>query len=143
MYHFSAILGNNQCNDAVLYFYCNAINVIYNDKYTLINECFKVRDEKCAAEWRIAENFLNFSLPDCSSFDTDGNFVTARAPVLECPDDFGMFCGSICQPLCAELSLFNDAATIAYEVLNIILHTLSLIGGVITFLACCLRKRKM
>ena len=139
----SVALGNDQCSEAVLQFFCNAINAIDTDNYTLINECSKVRDNECAAEWRIAENFFNASLPDCGSFDTDANFTTARAPVLECPDDFGVFCGSICQPLCDEISIFNDAATDAYEVLNIILHSMSLIGGVVTFLACCLRKRKM
>jgi len=139
----SLLLGNGQCSEAILQFFCNAINIVDNDNYTLIKECLRVRDNECATEWRIAEVFFNVSLPDCNSFDRDANFITTRAPTLSCPDDFGVFCGSLCQPLCAEFSLFNDAATVAYEVLNIILHTLSLIGGVVTFLACCLRKRKM
>ena len=141
----SVALGNDQCSEAILQFFCKATNLIDVDNYTvtLIEGCSQVRDDECAAEWRIAENFFNVSLPDCSSFDTDTNFTTARAPVLGCPDDFGVFCGSICQPLCDEISIFNDAATAAYKILNITFHTMSLIGGVITFLACCLRKKKM
>ena len=137
----SIVLGNSRCNKAVQEFFCDAVTTI--DNFTLIKQCLHVRDDECAAEWRIAEDFFNFSLPDCSSFDKDGNFTTKRAPILSCPDDFGIFCGSLCQPLCAELSLFNDPATVAYRVLNIICHTISVIGGVITILACCLRKRKM
>ena len=143
MHVLSVALGNDQCSEAVLQFFCNAINAIDTDNYTLINECSKVRDDECAAEWRIAENFLNASLPDCGSFDTGANFTTARAPVLGCPDDFGVFCGSICQPLCDEISIFNDATTDAYKVLNITFHIMSLIGGVVTLLACCLRRKKM
>ena len=143
VYHLSFVLRNNQCGQAILQFFCNAINIIDNDNYTLIKECFKMRDNTCAAEWRITENFLESPLPDCSSFNTDANFVTAKAPILECPDDFGIFCGSVCQPLCDEVSLFNDAATYASKVLNVIFHTICIIGGVITLFACCLRKRKM
>lgn len=138
-----AVLGNGQCHKATLQFFCNAINTVNNDNYTLVRECLRIRDDDCAAEWRIAENLFNVSLPDCDSFDNDVNFMTARAPTLNCADEFGIFCGSLCQPLCGEISLFNDAATVIYRVMNIILHTLSLIGGVVTLLACCLHKRKM
>ena len=143
VYHLSFVVANNQCSQAILQFLCNWINIIDDENYNLIKECFKMRDDTCAAEWRIAENLFNFSLPDCSNFNSDGNFVTARAPVLKCPDDYGIFCGSICQPLCDKVSLFNDAATAASKVLNIIFHTICLIGGVVTLFVCCLRKRKM
>ena len=143
VYALSTVLVNSQCGDAILQFFSAAINETNNDNYTLITDCLRIRDDVCAAEWRVAEIFFNVSLPDCSSFDEDANFVTARAPTLSCPDDFGVFCGSLCQPLCDEISIFNDTATTVYEVLNIIFHTMSLIAGIVTLLACCLRKWKM
>ena len=124
-------------------FFFTTINETNGDNYTLITDCLKIRDDICAAEWRLAEILFNASLPDCSSFDKDENFVTARAPTLSCPDDFGVYCGSLCQPLCGEISIYNDTATTVYEVLNIIFHSLSLIAGVVTLLACYLCKRKM
>ena len=143
VYALSTALGNSQCGEAVLQFFFTAINETNGDNYTLITDCLKIRDDICAAEWRVAEILFNASLPDCSSFDEEENFVTARAPTLICPDDFGVYCGSLCQPLCGEISIYNDTATTVYEVLNIIFHSLSLIAGVVTLLACCLRKRKM
>ena len=139
----SLLLGNVQCSEAIAQFFCNAISEADSDSVILINECLIVRDNKCAAEWRIAENFFDVPLPSCDSFNESANFTVARAPVLSCPEDFGIFCGSLCQPLCAEISLFNDVATVAYEVLNIILHTMSVIAGVITLIACCVHRKKM
>ena len=143
VYALSTVIGNSQCGETLLQFFSIAINETNKDNYTLIRDCLRIRDDICAAEWRVAEIFFNASLPDCSSFDEDANFVMARAPTLSCPDDFGVFCGSLCQPLCDEISIFNDTATTVYEVLNIIFHSLSLIAGVVTLLACCLRKWKM
>ena len=133
----SHLLGNVQCSEAFVKFFCSAIN---EDSF---KECLMVRDYICAAEWRIIENFFNVTLISCDSFNYSTDFVFARAPVLSCPEDFDVFCGSLCQPLCAEISLFNDAATVAYEVLNIILHTIFVIAGLITLAICFVHKRKM
>lgn len=143
VYSSSVVIGNGQCGEAILQFFSTAINVTNGDNYTLISDCLKIRDDICTAEWRITEVFFNVSLPDCSSFDKDGDFITGRAPTLSCSDDFGIFCDALCQPLCDDISIFNDTATIIYEVLNIILHSLSLTFGLITFLSCCLHKKKM
>ena len=140
VYGLSVATGNDQCGEAVSQFFCNAVSAVSNDNY---KECLEVRDDKCAAEWRIAENFLDVPLPSCDSFNESAILIIERAPILSCPDDFGIFCGSLCQPLCADISLFDDAATITYEVLNIILHTTSIIAGVVTILACFVRRTKM
>ena len=139
----SHLLGNDQCSEALIQFFCNAINVFDSDDFNLIKECLTLRDNKCAAEWRFVENFFDVLLPSCDSFNRSVNFTLARAPILNCPENFGVFCGSLCLPLCAEISLFNDAATVAYKVLNIILHAMSIIAGVVTLIICCVHKRKM
>ena len=136
----SAVTENDQCSEAVSQFFCNVVGAVDNDIY---KECLEARDDKCAAEWRIIESFFNATLLSCDSFNGSGNFIIERAPKLSCPDDFGIFCGSLCQPLCADISLFDDAATVTYEVLNIILHTTSIIAGVITIIACFMRRTKM
>ena len=140
VYGLSVATGDDQCGEAVSQFFCNVVGAVGNDSY---KECLQVRDDKCAAEWRIAENFLDVPLPSCDSFKESANLTIERAPILSCPDDFGIFCGSLCQPLCADISLFDDTATIAYIVLNIVLHTASIITGVVTILACFVRRTKM
>ena len=101
------------------------------------------RDNECAAEWRMVESFLNIALIDCYSFNDIDNVTLSRAPTLQCPDDYGVFCGSICQPLCSEASLFNDAATTANKIFSIIFHSMAVISGIITLVACFIHRKKM
>ena len=140
-----SITGNSQCSDAILSLFCNAITSS-NDNDTgpiLTADCIKARDNECAAEWRIAEIFLNLSLIDCNSFNDNDNITSSQAPTLQCPDDFAVFCGSICQPLCSQISLFNDAVTTANKILSIMLHGMSILCGIITLVACFCRREKM
>ena len=149
VYYLSVVLENSQCTTDLLNFACSAVKLEINNGYNIDDDiaerCFEVRDNKCAVEWRIAEVFFNTSLPDCESFDDNGNFVTPRTPVLDCPKNFGVFCGSLCQPLCAEfsLSLFNAATTTANKAIHIMLYFISIIGGVITLIACYFHREKM
>ena len=136
----SVVTENDQCSEAVSQFFCNVVGAVDNDIY---KECLKVRDDKCAAEWRIIESFFNATLLSCDSFNGSGNFIIERAPILSCPDDFGILCGSLCQPLCADISLFYDAATVTYELFNIILHSMSIIAGVVTILVSLVHRAKM
>ena len=144
VYELSVALENDKCSDAISKFYCNALNTVNNDaSHDLITECLEVRDDTCAAEWRMVESFLDFTLPSCNNFYGSENFTSEKAPALNCPPDFGVFCGSLCQPLCDEFSLFSEAATVAYKVLNIMFDVMAIIAGVITILACCMHKEKM
>ena len=143
VYELSVVLENGQCSDAISQFYCNAIDAVNDDSHDLITECLQVRDDACAAEWRMAEAFVDLTLPNCDDFYGSENFTSEKAPALSCPPDFGVFCGSLCQPLCDEFSLFSDAATVAYRVLNIMFHVMAIIAGVVTILACYVHKAKM
>ena len=143
------MLENSQCTTDLLNFACNTveleINKTYNTDIDLAERCFEVRDNKCSVEWRIAEVFFNISLPDCESFNENVKFVTSKAPVLDCPDNFVVFCGSLCQPMCTEfsLSLFNAVTITANKAIHIILYFISIIGGVITLIACYFHREKM
>lgn len=143
---FCSITGNRQCSDAIQSLSCAAITSYddgINAALTLTTACTRARDNECAAEWRMVESFLNISLIDCKSFNDSGNITLSRAPNLQCPDDFGTFCGSVCQPLCAEMSLFNDAATTTNRILSIIFHSTSVISGIITLFVCFIHRDKM
>ena len=140
VYNLSVVLENGQCGNTISQFYCNAID---DDTHDLITECLEVRDDTCAAEWRMVESFFDLTLPSCDGFYGVNNFTSEKAQALNCPVDFGIFCGSLCQPLCAEFSLFSDAATVAYKVLKIMFHVMAIIAGVVTILACCVHRKKM
>jgi len=143
VYDFSLITGNSQCNEMVLSLFCNAA-MVYDDMTTSLDEmCVQVRDNECASEWRLVETFFDLTLLNCSSLNKSESISLSRAPTQSCPDHFGVLCGSICLPLCAEFSLFNDGTTIAYEVLNIICHSVSIIAGFIALVACIYHRKKM
>jgi len=145
VYDFSLITGNSQCSEDILSLFCNVITLYGNGdmKTSLDEECVQARDNECAAEWRLVETFLKITLLDCNSLNDTENISLSRASAQNCPDGFGVLCGSICQPLCAEISLFSDAATTTYEVLNIIFHSMSIVSGFVTLVACVYDKKKM
>ena len=145
VYDVSFITGNGLCSKVILSLFCNA-EALYdgcNVTISLDEECVKVRDNECAAEWRIVEILFNLTLLDCNSLNETGNISLSRAPTQTCPDDFGVLCGSICQPLCAEFSLYNDAATTAYAVLNALFQCTSILTGLITIVASIYDRKKM
>jgi len=141
----SSVTRNSQCSTNTLSLFCDIITS-YNDSDSLPSltaDCIRVRDKKCTAEWRIIEAFLNIVLLDCASFNDSEDVSLSRAPLLHCPDNFGVFCGSICQPLCAEISLFSKTATTTYEILTITCCCICIIGGMITLVACCFHRNTM
>ena len=136
----------SSCTRNGLQFFCEAISFLCdgstNISSTLSKECVQTRDNRCAGEWRIVENFLNLSLPDCSSFDEGANLTVSNIPVLPCPDTFGVFCGSLCFPLCGEPVLAEDLADV-YNVMMILLYVINLTGGVITLIASIIKRKTM
>ena len=142
VYDLSLFTANSKCSEAVVSLFCNAANDDTVD-ISLDTECIQVRDSSCASEWRITETFFNLSLINCSSLNNPENFALSRAPILPCPDGYGVLCGSICQPLCAEVSSFSESATTASRVLNIILHSIAFISGIATLFACIYHRKKM
>jgi len=146
VYNVGIMLGNEQCTEDGLEFFCNAVSFLCNDYLwsdgnstsSLSEECVQIRDNQCATEWRIVENLFNLSLPDCSSFDEGANLTLSDAPILPCPNDFGVFCG-LCLPLCSS-PLPKDIRT-TYAALTIVLFVITLIGGVIVLITS-IRKRK-
>ncbi|XP_065911941.1 uncharacterized protein [Dysidea avara] len=143
VYDLSLFTANSPCSETVVSLFCNAINDDDIVNISLDTECMQVRDSSCASEWRLVETFFNLSLLNCSSLNDAESISLSRAPILPCPDGYGVLCGSICQPLCAEVSSFTEAATTVYRVLNIIFHSIAIISGIATLFACIYHRKKM
>ena len=141
VYNAASKLGNSQCTENALSFFCNATYSLCDDDnaLSLSEECVQVRDDNCAAEWRIVDNLLNASSLDCGTFQTaNDSFV----PTLMCPDNFETVCNSLCLPSCG-FTVHSDAVTIVYRVLLSFSFIFLLIGGVITLIASVIKREKM
>ena len=144
----STTLQNDQCSSSVLPFFCNASDSLCGegDSVDLSAECEHIRDNDCVLEWRLLENFINISIPDCQSFTEDGNLTFSRAPQLTCPDRFDLFCDTFCLPVCSEFSLLHPVSH-DYEavgkILQILFQGVGIVGGLITLITCILNRKTM
>ena len=148
VYNQAEILRRSECMESVQSLYCSVGNAScsYNNNTanassSKYRECIQVRDQSCAAEWRISINVLNVSLPDCDSF-TDYHDSTS-IPDLICPDHYGVFCDSLCLPQCSQFSPFDDTLTTALSAFTITFYTFAIVGGVVSLVACILTRKKM
>ena len=141
VYNAASKLENSQCTENALLFFCNATYSLCDGDSTLplSEECVQVRDDNCAAEWRIVDNLLNTSSLDCGTFQTaNDSFV----PTLMCPDNFEVACNSLCLPSC-DFIVHSDTDVVVYRVLLSLFFIFSLIGGVITLVASVIKREKM
>ena len=139
--------NNSQCNSRASPFFCNATYSLCGDGTYMIMDisevCLQVRDHDCAVEWRVLENFLNIPIPDCDSYSEDGNLSFAKAPSLNCPDQFDTFCGSLCLPVCSEFYQISENAAAISDALTIAFEAIGITGGIITLVACVFNRKKM
>jgi len=147
MYGIAINDNRNECSENGLSFFCNSIAFLcgissfsYNSTLSLSEECVQIRDNFCAAEWRIVKNIFNLSLPDCNSFNDDST-ATSDIPRLLCPDKFGEFCSSVCLPVCHEPLIGNIESI--FKIMIIVLYIISLTGGVITLIASVVKRKTM
>ena len=128
--------NNDRCAVDALPFFCNAT---CNDNKTF-DLCLNVRDNKCALEWRIAETFLNISVPDCTSYGENKSLKFSKAPLPNCPDQFAIFYNSICLPECGEYNPFGNQDFYNFEIICAIIGC---IGGLITLIGCYYNRHKL
>ena len=133
--------NNHQCTENALSFLCNATYTLCDDdSYPLVSEeCVQVRDNYCAAEWRIVDNLINSSTVDCSVIENETDSII---PDLKCPDNFEFACDSLCLPSC-DFTPYSSDSTIAFRVWSFFFFVISLIGGGITLIASCFNRHKM
>ena len=140
VYNAASMLDNHRCTENALPLFCNTT---CSDDNTLpqSEECVQVRDDNCAAEWRIVDNLLNGSSLDCATFKSETDLKLSFVPIL-CPDNFEVVCNSLCLPSC-DLIPHSNGVTTAYRVWSSCFLILLLTGGVITLVACFLKRKKM
>ena len=140
-------LNNEECSTVAVPFFCDAMfSLCSNDSYVidLEEECVQVRDDNCTIEWRLLENVFDVSLPSCGSFSTNGSLTFDKAPPLDtCPDQFNVYCDSVCLPSCKDFSQFSHDATVAAFALTIVFQLVGIISGVITLIGCLFNRKKM
>ena len=143
----NSLLNNDQCLNSAIPFICNVTQVICDDNITfevnLQEQCTRVRDDDCAVEWRVYENFLNGALPNCASLAEDENITFSKAPALVCPDSFILYCDSFCLPSCKDFSQISADAITAARAVTITFISLGLLGGVLNLIVCILNRGKM
>ena len=143
----NSFLGNTaQCSNSAILFLCDAMFLLCGDDNSAVNlieECVKIRDNDCSAEWRLLENVFNLPLPSCESFTMNRTITFSKAPPLECPSQFDAFCDSVCLPVCEEYSLVPRDASVASNTLTIIFIIIGMIWGLITLIACYYNRKKM
>jgi len=120
---------------------CNGIS----SSVDLTEECEEVRDDKCSSEWRIVESFHNTSVPDCMSFNEDGNLTSYTVPKRQCPNGFDHFCGTTCLPVCAGDNLYSGENLYfrSIYILVAVLGVIGVIAGFITLIAFYYYRKKV
>ena len=101
--------------------------------------CVNVRDRDCALEWRLVETFLNTPVPDCTSFEMDANLTFSKSPLPSCPDQFDIFCDSICLPVCGEYASYRRGGNIFISIWG----SIGFIGGTVTLIVCYFNRHKL
>ena len=140
-------LNNEECSAAAMPFFCSAMfSLCSDDSYVddLEEQCVQVRDDNCTIEWRVLENIYDVSIPSCDSFSVGGTLTLDKAPpVNTCPDQFNLYCDSVCLPSCEDFSQFSHEATVVSYALIITFQLTGVISGVITLIGCLFNRKKM
>ena len=133
------------CPMEALPFFCSATLFLCGEYeiFNLTNMCLDVRDRICALEWRAVESFLNTSVPNCASYELNSNLTFSKSPLPSCPDDFDVFCDSVCVPVCGEYIPHGNEGSNVHYIFVSIWGTVGLIGGIVTLIACYYNRHKL
>ena len=135
----ASALTNEFCVNETCPAFCAALNLcnIGNDTDARGLLCTEVRQQYCTAEWRILEvNNRSEYMIDCDGFGKTGK--------PNCVEQFDLADGdSVCLPLCKEFSIYDDKFTDAIVALTAFAHLVNVLGGIISFFACIVNRKKM
>ena len=132
-------LTNPYCTTTTYLVFCAALGFcsIGNDTVARSILCTEVRQNYCTAEWRIMEvNNRSEYLIDCYGFVETGK--------PNCIEQFDLADGdSVCLPLCKEFSAYDEKFTDTIVALHAFVHLINVLGGIISFVACIVNRKKM
>ncbi|XP_065891161.1 uncharacterized protein [Dysidea avara] len=130
---FSIASGNQVCLDSVADFFCNASYRPCDMESVFVpseEECVEL-ENVCTDEWDEIQR-MSPVLANCTLYRS-----------LTCPDQFGIFCGDVCLPLCSEFS--QNTATLTTLVIASfgITSFFLIISGIIVFVVAALKRKSM
>ena len=146
----SSRLTSSECRNRFLSFLCaHFIRPCDDDDPNAMaiqptaQECKEIRDDVCFAEWKLLElsPYANL-IPNCSEFNGSDDTTDIR-PSVVCNEQFGLYCDSLCLPLCEEFSQNSDGLTLLQDILFIFAGVSSLIGGTIVIVISIYRRNSM
>lgn len=147
VYNLGIESDDSSCGKNGISFFCNAVTALCGNGsgLSMLNEqCVQIRDNDCAAEWRITGNLLlNVSVLDCDSFDDGTNLTFSPAPTQTCPKDYGVFCNTLCLPLCGEVTLFSNTVNQFTFYWTGLVNSISAIGKIVCFVAFYFKRKTM
>ena len=130
---------NPFCTRKTYLMFCAALTLcsIGNDTDARGLLCTEVRQKHCTAEWRIMEvSNRSEYLIDCNGFGETGKPT--------CVEQFDLADGdSVCLPLCKEFSQHDKRFTDTIVALYAFVHLVNVLGGIISFVACIVNRKKM
>ena len=109
-------------------------------------QCIHIRDKVCVSEWRfvMATEFGSL-LPVCKAFHSNDSSLSkkdSRLVAPRCHDQFKEFCG-VCLPLCGKFSQYRGQIKLIETLVFIIIAIITLIGGIMVFIAATIRRKEM
>ena len=134
----ASALTNPFCTKASPLF-CKALNSCNSKSDAAAKRilCTIVRQQFCAAEWRILEaNNRSEHLIDCQGY--------GETSKPNCVKQFDLADGdSVCLPLCKDFSQHNERFTDGTVALHAFVHLINVLGGITVFVACTVNRKKM
>jgi len=124
---------NQTCAEAATDFFCGATYRSCDNGITFVpskSNCQLLQDE-CRYEWSQLQS-VSPDLTDCSAYN------------FSCPDQFDVFCGDICLPLCTEFSQNSEGVTILLTVvIGIVSNVGNVIGGIAVFVVAFFKGKNV
>ena len=136
-------MESKKCSNSVSQFTNNGTHLLcgsgnYNIVVDIQEKCVQIHDIDCTAEWKTYE--FDLTQAGYSIVPTGKTETLSKTPVLNCPDDFDVYCDSFCLPSCKKSSQTHCSNDIISNNVTIALIVISLLGGISV---CTLKGQKM
>ena len=121
-------------NDTAVSFFCKAGYLPCSnnsDLFPTYHECMQLQNDTCKEQWR-----------DLQSVSTTVTCCNGYNPESPCPDQFARFCG-VCTPVCHEFSQNGKATTVAIDVIGAISMIVTILFGLLVFVAAFFKRKTM
>ena len=137
-------ISTKNCTNNPMFYYCtevnmcNEINNLHIESQNLFlsaaQDCNKLKDGMCEDRW----NETSSNLSNCSTYYIQNE----SSPV--CPDQFGVFCNTLCLPLCNEFSQNENSVTYAIDsLIKLNFFIANLISCLVIVVSILMKRKKI